>query len=294
MARKPICLPLAVAQALSFYLLAPAVVYPGAVPLPDAPAAAGARVSGPPKQTAGPSDSGEFLSTEPAGSNIRELIPARFKKRYLRWKNDYLSTEVGREQWRRYARDPGLSLTVTISTRQAEGALVDQFRWDREGRLVAATVTLGSKLDRGYPSSINYPITCSLAPGNLPPEVKGTVLAATKLAHEFGHINQISNMDGRLYELQNRLMLEYNNIFNGNGHDTEDPRLLDLAERMRGTPVSIARDRESWAEVGAILFLRERLGGGKDLKMPQPVREAIKVYFLTYPERDFGEPSPRQ
>src|SRR6266536_3081808 len=122
-------------------------------------------------------------------SRVIENIPAKYHKRYLKWRNDYLSTEAGRSQWNRYALDPNFTLTVTVSKELAEGAVVDTFQWDENGRLTAATMRLGNKLDSGYPSSFNYPITCSLAPGNLPPEVKGTILAATKIAHEFGHLD---------------------------------------------------------------------------------------------------------
>ena len=224
-------------------------------------------------------------SAEIGSSRVMELIPHDYRKRYLKWKSDYLSTEVGRTQWDRYALDPNFTLTITVSKDRAEGAILDGYRWDETGRLVAATITLGSKLNSGYPSSFNYPITCSLAPGNLPPEVKGTILAATKLAHEFGHLNRTMTMDGRLYELQNSLMIEYNQVFNANGRNCQDPRLLDLVKRMDGTPVSIAQDRESWAEIGAILYLKERLDGNRSIKMPEPVKQAIEGYYLAYPGR---------
>src|SRR5438067_9414451 len=39
-----------------------------------------------------------------AGSNhIKEVIPERFQKKYQKWKDEYLSTKVGQEQWERYA-----------------------------------------------------------------------------------------------------------------------------------------------------------------------------------------------
>jgi hypothetical protein len=115
--------------------------------------------------------------------------------------------------------------------------------------------------------------------------VKGTILAATKLAHEFGHLNRAMSMDGTLYELQNHLMIEYNTIFYANGRDTHDPRLLDLAAEMDGTPVTIAQDRELWAETGAILYLQERLRKVHRLKMPTSIRQAIESYYSTYPGR---------
>ncbi len=224
-------------------------------------------------------------STESSTSTLREIIPAKYHKRYLRWRNDFLSTASGHEQWERYSLNPGFTLTITVSPEEAEGARVMDFIWDDSGKLSGATIILGSKLDSGYPSSITYPITCSLAPGNLPPEVKGTILAATKLAHEFGDLNRTMSMDGRLYQLQNNLMIEYNKFFYANGRDTSDPYLLELSDEMGGTPVSIKQDRESWAEMGAILYLQERLRRDHRLKMPQPIRQAIETYFVTYPGR---------
>ena len=218
-------------------------------------------------------------------ATLKELIPAKYQKKYLKWKNDYLLTNVGRTEWDRYTLDPDFTLTVTVSSEKAQGAGVGDFRWDEVGKLIAATIILGDKLDSGYPSSINYPITCSLAPGNLPPEVRGTILAATKMAHEFGHLDRIMTMDGRLYESQNRLMVEYNKIFFENGRDAQDSCLVGLVDQMGGTPVSIAQDRESWGEVGALLFLQERLNKDNHIKMPSPVRQAIESYLVTYAGR---------
>jgi hypothetical protein len=224
-------------------------------------------------------------NAEAVTNTVKESMPAEYRKRYLRWRNEYLSTQAGREQWNLYALNPHFTLTITVSKDEGQGARVDGFRWDEAGKLIAATIILGNKLDSGYPSSINYPITCSLAPGNLPPEAKGTILAATKLAHEFGHLNRTMSMDGRLYRLQNQLMIEYNRFFYANGRDTNDPYLFQLAEQMGGTPVSIKQDRESWAEMGAILYLQERLRRDHRLKMPQQIRQAIEAYFVSYPGR---------
>jgi hypothetical protein len=225
-------------------------------------------------------------NTEAVNKTVKESIPAEYRKRYLKWRNEYLSTQAGREQWNLYTLNPHFTLTITVSKDEGQGARVVGFRWDEAGKLIEATIILGNKLDSGYPSSINYPITCSLAPGNLPPEVKGTILAATKLAHEFGHLNRTMSMDGRLYQLQNELMIEYNRFFFANGRDTKDPYLLQLAEQMGGTPVSIKQDRESWAEMGAIRYLKERLPeSSKRARMPGAIRQAIEAYYMNYPER---------
>jgi hypothetical protein len=218
-------------------------------------------------------------------STVKELIPAEYRKRYQKWKNEYLATAVGRTHWEQYALNHSFNLTITIAKQEGHGARVEGFQWDEGGRLIAATIILGNKLDSGYPSSINYPITCSLSPGNLPPEVKGKILAATKLSHEFGHLNQVMSI-GRLYQLQNVLMIEYNRIFDTNGFNIHDPQLTKLVQRMGGTPVSISQDREHWAEMGAIEYLQERLPQlSKRSRLPSPIKQAIDAYYSTYPER---------
>ena len=226
-----------------------------------------------------------WLAERANKSTVREVISSEFKKRYQQWKNEYLTTVVGREQRERFALNQHFELTITVSKQQRHGAKVD-FHWDDFGHLVAATIILGDKLDSGYPSSINYPITCSLSTGDLAPEVKGKILAATKLSHEFGHLNQVMSMDGRIYQLQNKLMLEYMRIFDGNGFDVHDPTLLALAQQMGGTPVSISQHREHWAEAGAIDYLRERLPKlNKRAKIPSAIKEAIDAYQFAYGDR---------
>jgi hypothetical protein len=81
-------------------------------------------------------------------------------------------------------------------------------------------------------------------------------------------------------------MIQYLQIFNSNGYNTHDTRLLQLSEQMGGTPVSIKQDREHWAEIGALLYLRERLPElSKRSKLPTPVKQAIDEFYSAYPGR---------
>ncbi len=224
--------------------------------------------------------------TNSTDNYIREVIPDRYRKRYERWKREYLSTQAGQKQWLRYARDPSFALTITVSQAEGHGAEAGKFEWDADGRLIAATIILGSKLDSGYPTSINYPITCTLAPDNLPKGVDGRILAATKLAHEFGHVNRTAGMDGALFRLQNELIPTYITIFKTNGWDTSDPRLIELSRRMKGTPVEIAQDRELWAEANTIEYLHEKFARGRARRsVTRVILRAIESYAQTYPER---------
>ena len=229
-------------------------------------------------------DDNEPGLSEPATRNIKEVIPKKYRGKYEKWKEEFLSTESGREQWERYARDSSFTLTITVSKKEGEGAKTGDYKWDGAGKLIAATITLGHKIDSGYPNPVGYPITCSLASDELP--ISGRILAATKFAHEFGHVNRTAGMDASLYQLQNRLMLEYRRIFYANGRNTKDPQLIEISRWMEGTPVEIWRDREHWAEANAILYLRERFPGGEErLSMPLAIRQAIDSYYMTYPER---------
>jgi hypothetical protein len=150
------------------------------------------------------------VSPDPTGEDIVESISDEYKERYNKWKDEYLSTEAGRKQWDTYANDKNFTLTITVSKDKGEGALTDGYTWDANGKLTAATITLGSKLDSGYPSPNNYPVTSSLRQGD--PQyntaVSGVVLAATKLAHELGHVNRTTSVDATLYQLQNKLIPE--------------------------------------------------------------------------------------
>ena len=211
--------------------------------------------------------------------NIKELVPDKYLKRYLRWKSDYLSTEAGRRQWERYAKDENFALTIEVTPELGRGGVVDGYRWDEKGKLVAATITLGNGLDGGLLSPLYYPVTSSLSLLDEPPPFSGDILAAAKLAHEFGHINRAAETDAALYQLQNSLTNSYAKIFKENGYDTKDPRLVELARRMGGTPAEIKREREHGAEAAALVFLQERMsrerGNGALFKK---IRKSVKQY----------------
>lgn len=227
---------------------------------------------------------------EPGGAraenNIREVIPDRFQKRYQTWKKEFLSTEVGREQWRRYAANPDIALTITVSEERGEGAATSEYRWNDEGRLLAVTISLGSQIDKGYPNPVNYPVLNSLAPMESVPHVSGSVLAATKLAHEFGHVNRAASADGRLFQLQDKLIPTYNKIFFIKKRNVSDPQLRALAAQMGGTPVEIGRDRELWAEANAFVYLRERYPkSGLYEPVFKEIRRTLEAYAKEHIER---------
>src|SRR5215472_9480604 len=191
------------------------------------------------------------------GGGIKEVVPAKYQVRYQRWKEEFLSTETGREQWTRYEHDPGFTLTIQVTGGNDQGAGTSKYKWDEKGRLVAATITLVPRINKGFPSPVYYPVMCSLRTHEFAPDMD-MVLAATKIAHEFGHLIRMETTDAHLYQLQTQLIPQYNKIFLSNGRNPGDPRLMDMARRMGGTPIEIWRDREYWDEANAMLYLRDR------------------------------------
>jgi len=190
---------------------------------------------------------------------IREEVPPKYRERFEEWKTDLLSTDFGREQWDRYANNKNFILRIVVAGSRERGAGTDKFVWDETGRLIGATITLGAKIDEGFPSPIYYPVLNSLSFENKAVSVDGRILAATKISHELGHVNQASAANMKDLQLQNRLTPQYVSIFLSNGLDTSDKQLVDLARQMGGTPIEIWENREYLSEVNAMLYLDERI-----------------------------------
>lgn len=195
----------------------------------------------------------------PTDGGIREDVPAKYKYRFEKWKTELRSTEFGRQQWDKYANNKSFILTISVTGDRGKGAGTDKFLWDDSGNFVGATISLGPDLDAGYPNPIYYPVLNSLSSEATSYSISGRILAATKMSHEIGHVNQASNANMKFLQLQNKLMPVYISIFLKNGLDTNDKKLVDLARQMGGTPVEIWESREYWSEVNAMLFLKERI-----------------------------------
>lgn len=217
---------------------------------------------------------------------IKEEIPDKFRDRYLTWKNEFLSTETGRRQWEMFARNENFILTINISTDNRQGATTGKYKWNDAGELVGVTITLGSELDEGYPDPVYYPVMHSLSRSGVSDIISRRLLAATKIAHEFGHVNRALSMDAALYRLQNQLMPVYKRIFLNNGHNARDPRLLKLASQMGGTSVEIWEDREYWGEANAMLYLRDRIPEKNSrCILFSRIRRTVEAYAVPYAER---------
>ena len=234
------------------------------------------------------------VTTAPDSAGIHEEIPRKYENRYQEWRNEFLSTDIGRAQWEMYAHHPRLALTITISGNNAKGAGSGKYKWNDSGELVAATITLGSDVDRGFPSSVYYPVMNALEPFQSARLIGGSVLAATKLAHEFGHVMRISSTPEPLYKLQVELVPAYNKIFLSNGHNVNDPLLVEMAKKMGGNPVEIWEDREYWGEANAMLFLRDRVEKEKfHCRLFAKIKQAVEEYAKDYEQR-FAEIAKEQ
>jgi hypothetical protein len=186
-----------------------------------------------------------------------------------------------------YASHPRLKLTITVvGGKNSEGAGSGKYKWNDNGQLIAATIMLGERLNQGYPSAVYYPVMNALAPFESRNLIDDSVLAATKIAHEFGHVMKISSIPHDLYHLQLQLVPTYNKIFLSNGYNVDDPRLVELASKMGGNPVEIWEDREYWGEANAMLFLRDRIAKEKfHCRLFGKIKQAVEEYAKNYEER---------
>ena len=228
----------------------------------------------------------DSYAAPPASGGIRESINIKYKERYQEWKTEFLSTDIGRAQWDMYAHHPRLVITITVDSSNSQGASTGKYKWNDSGDLVAATITLGAQVDQGYPSSVYYPVMNALEPFESKNLIGGSVLAATKIAHEFGHVMKIAGTPEAVYHLQGELIPVYNKIFLNNGYNVNDPRLVELAKKMGGTPVELWEDREYWGEANAMLFLRDRVAREKfHCRLFGKIKRAVEEYAKDYEER---------
>jgi hypothetical protein len=217
---------------------------------------------------------------------IKEEIPIKYLSRYQQWKQEFLSTEAGRQQWKFYETSPNFTLNIIVTRENAEGATTGKYKWNDKGELVAATITLGMRLDEGYPNPIYFPVMNSLVPNDSFARVGGSTLAATKIAHEFGHVNRTNKVDSNMYQLQTQLIPQYNKIFLSNGRNPNDPRLLELAGKIGGTPVQIWEDREYWGEANAMMYLRDRITEDSlRCALFNRIRHSVDLYAKDYEPR---------
>lgn len=222
-----------------------------------------------------------------AGPGFSEQVPEKYRSRYDRWKETFLSTGIGRELWRNYACNPDFRLIIVVSDGLGRGGRIkmDDYRWV-DGRLVSATIVLGHHLDRGYPDTVYYPVLGSLGylRSGWDDERPDNILAAAKMAHEFGHVDRAAKSDPSSFQLQNELSKVYASHFKSNGYDADDPELVEMADRMGGEPAILSGQREYWAETYALRYLLYKLRPGKRRSLLRLVRKSLAsestLYYL--------------
>jgi hypothetical protein len=219
-------------------------------------------------------------------SGIKEVVPKEFQSRYQKWKAELLSTDYGRSLWEKYANDKAFLLTIKVSASRKGGAGTDDFEWDNNGNLVAATVTLGKDLDKGFPDPVYYPVMNSLASQTELHAMSGELLASTKFAHEIGHVTFTAQINSQLFRKQNRLMENYYDIFLRNGFNTRDPKLVSLESELGARPLDIWEDREYWSEVSALHYLVQKIDRESFYcSVISKIRSNVDSYAVRYKDR---------
>ena len=187
-------------------------------------------------------------------------MPAKYRGKFEKWKAELLATEFGQQQWDAYANNKNFTLTIRVTDQAGKGGGTDKFLWDDDGNFIGATITLGADIDSGYPNPIYYPVLNSLSSDASNYSISGKILAATKISHEIGHVEQAARANMKAFQLQNKLVPVYTSIFLKNGRNMGDKQLVDLVQQMGGTPIELWESREYWSEVDAMLYLSERIG----------------------------------
>jgi len=227
----------------------------------------------------------------PTDGGIKIDIKPKYQERFDRWKDELLATDYGRDQWDKYANNKNFILTITVSNDVGKGAGTGKYLWDEQGKFVGATITLGDDLDRGYPGPVYYPVMNSLALDEAY-VINPRILAATKLSHEIGHVDQTARANGEALRLQDKLMPLYNSIFLKNGLKTSDKKLVDLAREMGGTPIEIWESREYWSEVEAMAYLKERISKENFYcKVFSKIKQNVEEYARDYRDRFEKDPN---
>jgi RHS repeat-associated protein len=227
--------------------------------------------------------------TDPTGEIINEPtgLSEEDQKKYDKWKAAYLSTEAGRAMWAKYRDDQNFTLNVEVADRGNDmankGAEVHNNVFDANGNYTGATLTLGKNLGSGVPGSTEYPITSTVG------GQKSEVIAMTKIAHEFGHLEDNRALGAAFSQLQQSL-------------DEYNARQAELTAQ-RASPIARANDlilgtysrrfelfygatmdavgtgREIRAERATIPVLRGHFGKN----MPSEIKGAIEKYEKTHP-----------
>jgi RHS repeat-associated protein len=210
--------------------------------------------------------------TDPSGETINEPTSfqrERDRKRYEAWRTKFLSTQAGRDMWKRYDQDTKFTLNLVVTDRGSDdknkSAETGKYTFDSAHNLNGATITLGNNLGSDPPGNAGtYPVLSTLT------ETDAAQLGASKLAHEFGHVEDDRSKGTAFYDEQNLLGQyqarsdELTNSHAKAGDRMTDPTLLRI-ERQFQQQVGRTFDQESLsrehaAERNAIPIIRQVMG----------------------------------
>ena len=227
--------------------------------------------------------------TDPTGEIINEPtgLSREDQERYERWRAAYLATKSGQATWNKYRDDPDFTLNIAVADRGSDlankGAEVHDNVFDANGNYTGATLTLGKNPGSGVPSATEYPITSTVG------DQKSEVIAITKIAHEFGHLEDNRSLGKAFYQLQQAF-----DAYNARQAEltaqraSPSARANDLVlgtfsrqfQLFYGTTMdAVGTGREIRAERATIPVLRDHFGKNT----PSAIKSAIEKYEKTYP-----------
>lgn len=207
-------------------------------------------------------DSGGEDIEEPNGLSEED------QKAYEKWKAAFLATEEGRKTWERYENDKNFKLKIVVADRgsdsQNRSAKVGDYVFDENGNFTGATMTLGRNLGKGVPGdNESYPVSSTLD------ESDTAKVGASKIAHEFGHLDDFRSLGTTFYE-QQKILDDIKSRVEELGRQKRyreldtDPTLKNLNESFQKkfgtTPIQEGINRDNRAEKQAIPTIRQIFG----------------------------------
>ena len=145
-------------------------------------------------------------------AGIREDIPGRDRARYRRGRTSSCRPTAGCRTGRPTSaiRDSDSPSRRRSRTGTAPGSAATSGTTPAGSSPPPSPSEPGSTTE--YPEPVYYPVMNALKAGEIREAIGHTTLAATKIAHEFGHLGRMIATDAALYRLQTELIPWYNTI----------------------------------------------------------------------------------
>jgi len=104
-------------------------------------------------------NSAKLAENPPPGDSggIREQVPEKYAARYQHWKQEFSCDRNWPAAMGVLSNNPNFTLTVVITRDNPEGGNTGNYEWNDDGKLVAATITLGCRLDEGVRIRFIFP-----------------------------------------------------------------------------------------------------------------------------------------